>query len=171
MYEEDKYLAEQCDRLSHKTVTASEWLSRNMDLVGRDFAGLEKELRKAGRLIRSCAVAARRKMCVGIFGPSQAGKSYLVSTLAGNEKRKLWTRQGDTTYDFLSEINPQGGKESTGLVTRFTLARPAEPPAGYPVHVRLLSVIDVVKILANTYFSDAEHMEAPNRQAMLDTLK
>ena len=171
MYEEDRLLAEQCDRLSRATVTASDWLSGNMDLVGRDFAGHEKELRKAGRLLRNCAVAARRKMCVGIFGPSQAGKSYLVSTLAGNEERKLWTRLGDSTYDFLSEINPAGGKESTGLVTRFTLTRPAEPPAGYPVHVRLLSVIDVVKILANTYFSDAEHMEAPNRQAMLATLQ
>ena len=171
MYEEDKLLADQCDRLSRETVTASEWLSGNTELVGRDFAGHEKELRKAGRLLRSCAVAARRKMCVGIFGPSQAGKSYLVSTLAGNEDRKLWTKLGDTTYDFLSEINPAGGKESTGLVTRFTLTRPAEPPAGYPVHVRLLSVIDVVKILTNTYFSDAEHMEAPDRQGMLNTLQ
>ena len=171
MYEEDRLLAEQCDRLSRETVAASEWLSHNTEIVGRDFAGHEKELRKAGRLLRSCAVAARRKMCVGIFGPSQAGKSYLVSTLAGNEDRKLWTRLGDTTYDFLSEINPAGGKESTGLVTRFTLARPVDPPAGYPVHVRLLSVIDVVKILTNTYFSDAEHMEAPNRPAMLATLQ
>ena len=171
MYEEDKLLAEQCDRLSRETVAASEWLSHNTELVGRDFAGHEKELRKAGRLLRNCAVAARRKMCVGIFGPSQAGKSYLVSTLAGNEDRKLWTRLGDTTYDFLSEINPAGGKESTGLVTRFTLTRPVDPPAGYPVHVRLLSVIDVVKILTNTYFSDAEHMEAPNRPAMLATLQ
>lgn len=171
MYEEDKLLADQCDRLSRETVAASEWLSHNTELVGRDFAGHEKELRKAGRLLRNCAVAARRKMCVGIFGPSQAGKSYLVSTLAGNEDRKLWTRLGDTTYDFLSEINPAGGKESTGLVTRFTLTRPVDPPAGYPVHVRLLSVIDVVKILTNTYFSDAEHMEAPNRPAMLATLQ
>lgn len=171
MYEEDRLLAEQCDRLSRETVTASEWLSHNSELVGRDFEGHEKELRKAGRLLRNCAVAARRKMCVGIFGPSQAGKSYLVSTLAGNEDRKLWTKLGDSTYDFLSEINPAGGKESTGLVTRFTLTRPTEPPAGYPVHIRLLSVIDAVKILANTYFSDAEHMEAPNRQSMLATLQ
>ena len=171
MYEEDTLLAEQCDRLARETVTASGWLADNKDLVGRDFEGHEKELRKAGRLLRGCSVAARRKMCVGVFGPSQAGKSYLVSTLAGNEERKLWTALGDTTYDFLSAINPAGGKESTGLVTRFTLTRPAEPPAGYPVHVRLLSLIDVVKILANTYFSDAEHMEAPNREAMLATLQ
>ena len=48
MYEEDRLLAEQCDRLSRETVAASEWLSHNTELVGRDFAGHEKELRKAG---------------------------------------------------------------------------------------------------------------------------
>ncbi|MDL2316817.1 putative virulence factor, partial [Desulfovibrio sp. OttesenSCG-928-A18] len=175
MYEEDNKLAEECERLAAETAVATEWLERNKELVGRDLSGHEKELRKAGRLFRSCAVAARRKMCAGVFGPSQAGKSYLVSTLAGNADRKLWTKLGDTTYDFLSAINPAGGKESTGLVTRFTLRREGEQapeaPEGYPVHIRLLSATDIVKILANTYFSDAEHMEAPNREAMLETLK
>ena len=169
MYEEDRILAEQCGRFSQETHTATEWLRRNHEMV-RGLEGHEKELRKAGRLFRSCAVAAQRKMCAGVFGPSQAGKSYLVSTLAGNTERKLWTELGPETYDFLSQINPAGGKESTGLVTRFTLTWPAQPPEGFPVHIRLLSVTDVVKILANTYFSDAEHMDTPDREAMLAKL-
>ena len=169
MYEEDRILAEQCTRFATETGVATEWLRRNREMV-RGLEGHEKELRKAGRLFRSCAVAAKRTMCAGVFGPSQAGKSYLVSTLAGNADGKLWTVLGPETYDFLSQINPAGGKESTGLVTRFTLTRPATPPEGFPVQVRLLSVTDVVKILANTYFSDAEHMDAPDREAMLTTL-
>ena len=176
MYEEDRLLAEDCERLARETGTAVAWLERNRDMVGRDLEGHEKELRKAGRLFRGCATAARRKMCVGVFGPSQAGKSYLVSTLAGNREGKLWTRLGNADRDFLSEINPAGGKESTGLVTRFTLSRPPELPVSpvdpeqYPVHVRLLTPTDVVKILANTYFSDAEHMDSPDREAMLQSL-
>jgi hypothetical protein len=171
MYEEDRLLAEQCERLARETSAAADWLSRNPEIAGRDYEGHIKEARKAGRLLRGCAVAARRKMCVGIFGPSQAGKSYLVSTLAGNAEGKLWTRLGDATRDFLEDLNPPGGKESTGLVTRFTLDRPIPPPAAYPVHIRLLSAVDVVKILTNTYFSDAEHMETPDRQGMLATLQ
>ena len=170
MYEEDRLLAEQCARLEQELDAASRWLVRNKELVGRDLESHEKALRKTSRLIRSCETAAKRKMCAGVFGPSQAGKSYLVSSLAGNAERKLWTELGGATYDFLSEINPPGGKESTGLVTRFTLTRPVETPQGYPVHVRLLSLIDVVKILANTYFSDAEHMEAPNRETVHNRL-
>lgn len=176
MYEEDRLLAENCERLARETGEAAAWLADNRELAGRDLESHEKELRKAGRLFRGCAVAARRKMCLGVFGPSQAGKSYLVSTLAGDASGRLLTRLGDREYDFLSEINPAGGKESTGLVTRFTLTgeeatkkAPLEPDA-YPVHVRLLSSVDIVKILANTYFSDAEHMESPDRDALLTAL-
>ena len=176
MYEEDRLLAEECERLARETGEATGWLEKNRELVGRDLEGHEKELRKAARLFRGCAVAARRKMCVGVFGPSQAGKSYLVSTLAGDANGKLLTRLGGREHDFLSEINPAGGKESTGLVTRFTLTggeasktSPVEPEA-FPVHVRLLSAVDIVKILANTYFSDAEHMESPDRDALLSSL-
>jgi hypothetical protein len=173
MYEEDRMLAEECERLAKATVAASEWLARNRELAGRDFGSHERELRRAGRLFRGCATAAGRKMCVGVFGPSQAGKSYLVSSLAGDAERGLWARIGDTAHDFLSEINPAGGKESTGLVTRFTLAPPVPSPASpgaCPVHIRLLSAVDVVKILANTYFSDAEHLDVPDREGMLAVL-
>ena len=176
MYEEDRLLAEECDRLARETGEAAAWLADNRELVGRDYDSHVKELRKAGRLFRGCAVAAKRKMCVGVFGPSQAGKSYLVSTLAGDASGRLLTRLGGKEHDFLSEINPAGGKESTGLVTRFTLTggeasktAPVDPDA-YPVHVRLLSPVDIVKILTNTYFSDAEHMDSPDRDALLAAL-
>jgi hypothetical protein len=57
----------------------------------------------------------------------------------------------------LTEINPAGEKESTGLVTRFTM-RPsiASPPPGFPVTLRLLSETDIIKILGNTYFNDGD---------------
>lgn len=166
MYEEDRRLGEECARLEKQLESASQWLARNKNIVGRDLESHQKALRKAGRLMRSCETAARRKMCAGVFGPSQAGKSYLVSSLAGNAQGKLWTALEGAEHDFLSEINPPGGKESTGLVTRFTLSPPVAAPPGSPVHLRLLSLVDVVKILANTYFSDAEHMEAPDRESV-----
>ena len=55
--------------------------------------------------------------------------------------------------NFLTALNPQGGKESTGLVSRFTL-RAGPAPADSPVPLRLLSQTDVVKILANAYLED-----------------
>jgi hypothetical protein len=174
MDEEDVRTAEQCGALERECAGARDWLRRNSALVGRDLEGQDRELRRAGRFFRACAVAAERRMCVGVFGPSQAGKSYLVSGLAGATAGRLKAELGGAVHDFLSDINPAGGKESTGLVTRFTPAGPRPDKNSGAVRIRLLSVADVVKILADTYFSDAEHFTAPDRDAafaVLDSLE
>ena len=84
--------------------------------------------------------AIDRPMCVGVFGPSQAGKSYLVSVLAGTASAPLMARFGDLgrDVDFIREINPGGDRESTGLVTRFSVRQEPSPP-GAPVVLRMLS--------------------------------
>jgi hypothetical protein len=171
MYEEDRRLAERCEFLAGLSCQAGQWLADNAQSVGRGVDEQGKEMRKASRLFKNCARAAKRKMCVGVFGPSQAGKSYLISSLACKMRDTLWAVLGDSEYDFLARINPEGGRESTGLVTRFTIARPVIPPQDFPVHVRLLSLMDLIKILANSYYSDAEHLETPDRQSLLAALK
>ncbi|MDR1396301.1 MAG: putative virulence factor [Desulfarculales bacterium] len=171
MYEEDRRLAERCGVLADLSRQAGDWLTENAQLVGRGVDEQRKEMRKASRLFKNCARAAERKMCVGVFGPSQAGKSYLISSLACKMRDNLWAVLGSREYDFLARINPEGGRESTGLVTRFTIARPLTPPEEFPVHVRLLSLMDLIKILANSYYSDAEHLETPDRESLLATLK
>lgn len=171
MYTEDRELAEQCGRLITQTQKAGEWLHANSAMVGRDLETHLAELRRAERLFRRCETAAKRKMCAGVFGPSQSGKSYLISAMARNDSGELWAVLGDEAHDFISEINPPGGRESTGLVTRFTLSKSASMPAGYPVHIRLLSETDLVKIFANTFYADAEHKEVPDRDALLASLQ
>ena len=150
-----------CADLAEACAEAGAWVTRNGDLVRGEQEGLQRELRRAARVFRRCSRAAGRKMCAGVFGPSQAGKSYLISALARDAGHSLLAVFDDTTKDFISEINPEGGKESTGLVTRFTMTRPTDLPPGHPVQIRLLSETDLVKIIANTYYADCEHKEAP----------
>ncbi len=154
-------LVDYCHSLAEAAENAGRWATRNADTVRNEQEGLQKELRRAGRLYRRCARAAQRKMCAGVFGPSQAGKSYLISALARDVSGTLLARFGGETHDFISEINPEGGKESTGLVTRFTMTRPKALPEGHPVQIRLLTETDLVKIIANTYYADCEHKEDP----------
>ena len=100
---------------------------------------------------------ARNKPGIGLFGESQAGKSYLVSAMASNGEHRLITRLGQESYDFVQKINPQGsGKESTGLVTRFSMYgdRDEEADPEYPVRLTFLSECEIVKILVNSYYSD-----------------
>jgi hypothetical protein len=155
----DQALAQRCEDARNAIIQGVGWIGDNEEQVKQDKHSLLKECRKAaitaGRLKR----AAERKMCVGIFGISQAGKSYLVSALARKEGRPLMANFDGQTVDFLDKINPEGGGESTGLVTRFTVDRPETLPPGFPIEVRLLSELDVVKILINSYANDVYHAD------------
>ncbi|MEM6547947.1 MAG: virulence factor SrfC family protein [Pseudomonadota bacterium] len=121
--------------------------------VTRQADSLVEAARRARLTCRRLSHAVKRNNCVGVFGPSQAGKSYLVSALARPQDGRLTIRFGEREHDFLRDINPPGDRESTGLVTRFTI-RPGEVDPDYPVEARLLSETDIVKILANSFFLD-----------------
>lgn len=174
MQQQDMELAARCRILADASRQAVDWLRDNSESVGNECGALQKDLRRATRFFGKCEQAARRTMCVGVFGPSQSGKSYLISALARDAKGGLPADFDGKIHDFLTEINPEGGKESTGLVTRFTATPPPSLTPGFPIRLRLLSETDVVRVLANTYYADCEHKEAPAPEeltAVLNTLE
>jgi len=166
----DNTLNHHCLKLAQAVTDASAWVMDNQEVIRSEQEGLLAELRQLGRIFRQCARAAMRKMCAGVFGPSQAGKSYLISALARDASGTLRALFGADEIDFIAEINPEGGKESTGLVTRFTMTRPASLPEGFPVQIKLLTETDLVKIIANTYYADCEHQEAPDTNAIIKSI-
>jgi len=141
--------------------------------VANEAHGLTNAARRAENLARKLRGAAGRRNCVGVFGPSQAGKSYLVSALARRPETQLTADFAGEHKDFLTEINPPGDRESTGLVTRFT-AHGNVVDAGHPVELRLLSETDLVKILANSFYSDFDPnnmtVELPDEAAIREAL-
>lgn len=118
---------------------------------------LNLSLLRTRNLANNLTQVSTTPMTVGFFGISQAGKSYLISALAAGSNGELQARYGTQVVDFIKEVNPVGGgKEATGLVTRFTRHAP-DAPAGYPIPLRLFSEIDLAKIFANTWFNDFNH--------------
>jgi len=111
-------------------------------------------LRRIRNHARSLGHVSALPMTVGFFGLSQAGKSYLISAMAAGANGKLETSLGGKRLDFLTHINPPGGgKEATGLVTRFS--RTATPgPDDFPLALKLFSEVELVKVLANSFFND-----------------
>jgi len=115
-------------------------------------------------------------MTVGFFGLSQAGKSYLISAMAAGKNGDLETELGGKRLDFITHINPPGGgKEATGLVTRFS--RTASPgPDDFPLELKLFGEVELVKLLANSFFNDFNAEKASYRfddghiTALLQTL-
>lgn len=150
-------LKERCDQVHAGLGEAVGWVgdvrptARRLD---RDADGLTETLRRSRNLCRRLSQAAERPLSIGVFGMSQAGKSYLISTLARAAHGELFTELDGRRFNFISHVNPPGGgKEATGLVTRFT-RRPVDGPAGFPIRLTLFSEADLVKILGNSFFHD-----------------
>ncbi|MDU5396454.1 MAG: virulence factor SrfC family protein, partial [Negativicoccus succinicivorans] len=115
---------------------------------------LTMNLRRSRNKARRLAQAAAKPMTIGFFGLSQAGKSYLISALAAGENGKLETRLGGNQLDFLTHINPPGGgKEATGLVTRFSRSAQSSDDR-WPVTLQLFNEVEMGKILANAFIHD-----------------
>lgn len=136
---------------------ALEWIHvvrENAPRLDGEADSFNLKLHRARNLARSLGRVAATPMTIGFFGLSQAGKSYLISALAANQQGKLETLYGDARLDFIKHVNPPGGgKEATGLVTRFSRTAKSGP-ASHPVELKLFSEIELAKILANAWFND-----------------
>ncbi|MDE2792889.1 MAG: virulence factor SrfC family protein [Paracoccaceae bacterium] len=132
----------------------------NDPLIGDERKSIIQALHRDRRRVRKLARAARSKMCVSVFGPSQAGKSYLVSVLARPEGGRLVADYAgpDGQLDYISQINPEGEGESTGLVTRFTMTK-LDTPEGFPIPIRLLGEADIVRTILNSFYMDGDRKE------------
>ncbi|WP_046269341.1 putative virulence factor [Pseudomonas syringae] len=140
---------------------ALDWVAdvaEKVEEVATKADALNRDLHRARNLSRSLGRVSTTPMGIGFFGLSQAGKSYLISALAADEKGQLLTRLGTQQLDFIKHVNPVGGgKEATGLVTRFTRTAAPSLDPHFPVELRLFREIEIAIILANAWFEDFDH--------------
>ncbi|MCL6283941.1 putative virulence factor [Ruegeria sp. 2012CJ41-6] len=155
-------LAQECARIASVCGEALTWVQDpgNGDLLGAEARSLIRLMRQSARRSGRLSRSARTRMSVSVFGPSQAGKSFLVSVLARPENGRLVAdfEGPDGQLDYIRQINPEGEGESTGLVTRFTMDR-APTPAGFPIRLNLLSEADIARTLINSFFMDGDRSE------------
>lgn len=142
---------------SHRTdliVAAHEWVSKSSDPTISSNRLLLKSLTKSARRLRILEGAHNKKPAFAIYGASQAGKSYLANSIAKGSDERLLLRVGDDQLRFDDQVNPAGGQESTGLVTRFTLDKNNIRKSEFPIHLRLLALSDIVKLILNSFIFD-----------------
>jgi len=132
---------------------AADWLDRNKVEIGPKAHQLCRELLRRAESARNFERAARGPVNVALFGPSQTGKSYLLSAIGRKAPHPLIAILGNKEKNFLKDINPERKDEATGLVTRFGID-PTGATDSHPVAVRLFSQIDLVMMLANSFFLD-----------------
>ena len=168
----DTKLTDDCNAIFQSAKGAIDWINdeKNAEKIVIQKAALERSLRRVAFEAGKLKQTADWPMCVGVFGPSQCGKSYLISYLA-RKNDTLTACFEDKFVNFVQDINPDGGKESTGLVTRFTI-QPIATPRGFPVALRLLSQTDIVKIIVNSYCNEGhgEFEDYPQSEAIQKTI-
>lgn len=167
---QDNPLYAKCNLVSSQASAALDWLSvpDTQEIVGANRRSIEQIARRSLRRARKLGRAAMSRMSVSVFGPSQAGKSFLVSVLARPRSGRLVAAYGGPggELDYIREINPEGEGESTGLVTRFTMQRAPSPDA-FPIPVNLLSEADVARVLVNSFYMDGDQSEpVPERDEL-----
>lgn len=116
----------------------------------RNMVDFRRNLKKKRFALESNPAAA-------VYGESQVGKSYLISSLL-SEKGKPFsiTGENDSIHNFIEEINPiGGGSESTSLVSRFSVNyQPINPK--FPIKATLLSLADIALVLCDSYYNDCK---------------
>lgn len=107
-----------------------------------------------------------------VFGASQVGKSYLCNYLLATKSAP--TRIYDTcggSVGFLSSVNPTGnGKEATALITRFSTQNLCGANPKYPYQVVMLSPIDIVLVIVDSYFNDIEGQIVPDKEKITEEI-
>lgn len=130
-------------------------------------------LRDLALRTRKLARAWSRRQSLGLFGPSQAGKSFLVGALLSHELGSLMVSSRSGEVDFLKEINPAKGVESTGVVSRFT-SSPASSLRKGDFSCELLPLEGVLQAMATGFLvectsppPDVDRVERTLREARL----
>lgn len=169
MSRQDALIA-RCQSVAQLSRQALDWVGnpQNAETVGPAQKSLSQNLRRAARRAERLGKSAQTKMSVSVFGPSQAGKSFLVSVLARPENGRLTAdfHGPGGQLDYIREINPEGEGESTGLVTRFTMTKDAMPD-GFPIQLNLLTEADIARTICNSFYMDGDQSEPSPDSALL----
>ncbi|MBM72235.1 MAG: hypothetical protein CL847_05585 [Crocinitomicaceae bacterium] len=145
---------------------AISWLRNSNSVDLRTIRSLNEARRSVSKMTKSL----EQKNVFTVFGASQVGKSYLVKNLLSVDNKPLNIDLGNDDFvDFIKDINPHGGgKESTGIVSRFTIDKVKN--TDFPVELRLLSVKDLILIFSRSAFSQITAWSPVQRDEILSSL-
>lgn len=133
--------------------TANAWIKTSLE--GNKAKEAYRGMVNCRRKLKKKKFALEGNPAAAIYGESQVGKSYLISSLLSEEGKPFCiTDENGVVHNFIEEINPPGGgSESTSLVSRFSVNYKPENQK-FPVKAVLLSPADIVLVLCDSFYND-----------------
>jgi hypothetical protein len=151
------------------------WIKSSLD--GEKQKNAYRNMVNCRRKLNKKKFALEGNPAAVMYGESQVGKSYLISSLLSEDGRPFCiTDENCLLHNFIEEINPPGGgSESTSLVSRFSVNYKPKNPK-FPVKAILLSPADIVLVLCDSFYNDikAVHeltLQTEQINAEIETLK
>ena len=98
-----------CATINRALGSSIEWIDEARETatsLDRVADALIEDLRRWRNKCRRLGRALARPVSIGVFGMSQAGKSFLVDSLARGRNGRLESRMGRTTLDFMKRASP-----------------------------------------------------------------
>ena len=137
---------------------SNNWINTWLD--GSKQKDAYRKMVNCRRKLNKKKIALEGNPAAAMYGESQVGKSYLISSLLSEENKPFSiTDENNVVHNFIEEINPPGGgNESTSLVSRFSVSyKPIN--SKFPVKAILLSPADIVLVLCDSFYNDikADH--------------
>lgn len=129
------------------------WVDTAKKMKGEKSAKVHKKLVEQWRILRRKKNALEGNPAAAMFGESQAGKSYLVTSLLSDPEKPYGIKdfRGEF-YNFKADINPRGNDmESTSLVTRFS-TKYISTYDQYPIIAKMLTPMDIVLVICEAYY-------------------
>lgn len=129
------------------------WITSSLD--GEKKKNAYRAMVNHRRKLKKKKFALDSNPAAAVYGESQVGKSYLISSLL-SEKEKPFSLKDKVgkIYSFIEEINPiGGGNEATSLVSRFSVDY-LPLNENFPIKANLLSAIDIVLVLCDSYYNN-----------------
>jgi hypothetical protein len=132
---------------------SNKWIDVYLD--GEKQKSAYRNIVNCRRKLNKKKVAMDGNPAAAIYGESQVGKSYLISSLLSEEGKPFCiSGEGNLVHNFIGEINPPGGgSESTSLVSRFSVNYKPEN-SKFPIKAILLSPVDIVLVLCDSFYND-----------------
>jgi hypothetical protein len=154
-----------------------QWVKETDSMRGAKGENARRNLINFRRKLNRKKFALESNPAAAMYGESQVGKSYLISSLLSEEGKPFGiTGENNVIHNFIEEINPPGGgSESTSLVSRFSVNyKPANPK--FPVKATLVSPADIVLVLCDSFYNDLKPiheltLQAEQINAEIETIK
>lgn len=156
MKPEQKFMLS-CRQTGKAAARLVDWLEHNPILLGTSHTAVCEDIGALAAELAPLAAAAETHPGIALVSTSATAKSELLFQILSIRAQTTVGELGQRPMDAatIRTLLPSGDEASSCAVLRFSDAELPPAPRGFPIHIGLLSITDIVTILAGASISSA----------------